>query len=161
MPSFDVVSELNFQEVDNAVNQARKEIQTRFDFKGSKSEVKVENKEIKIVADDEYKLKSVKDILEAKLIKRGVSLKSLDYQKVEEASMDTKKQTVKLISGLSKEKAKEIIAVIKDARLKVQPAIHDETIRVSSKSIDELQSTMQLLKNKDVGVPIQFTNMRS
>src|SRR5579872_1475658 len=123
MPSFDIVSEINLQEVDNAVNQAKKEILTRYDFRGSKSEVSLEKDEIKIIADDDYKLKAVKDILESKLVKRGVSLKALDYQKVEEASMDTKRQLIKLVNGLSKEKAKEVVATIKDSKLKVQPAI--------------------------------------
>jgi cyclic-di-GMP-binding protein len=161
MPSFDIVSEVNFQEVDNAVNQAKKEISTRYDFRGSKSEIVYENKEIKFVADDDYKLRAMKDILESKLTKRGVSLKSLDYQKEEEGSMGAKKQTAKLINGLTKEKAKEIIAVIKDTRLKVQPTIHDEQVRVSAKSIDDLQSVIQTLKSKDVGVPLQFNNMRA
>src|SRR6516164_914343 len=117
MPSFDIVSEINLQEVDNAVNQAKKEISTRYDFRGSKSEVSLDKEGIKIVADDDYKLKALKDILESKLTKRGVSLKALDYQKVEEGSMNAKKQLVKLINGLSKEKAKEVVAVIKDSKL--------------------------------------------
>lgn len=161
MPSFDIVSEVNFQEVDNAVNQAKKEIATRYDFRGSKSEIVYENKEIKILADDDYKLGAIKDILASKLTKRGVSLKSLDYQKEEEASMGAKRQVAKLINGLTKEKAKEIIAIIKDTRLKVQPAIHDEQVRVTGKSIDDLQTVIQTLKSKDVGVPLQFNNMRS
>jgi uncharacterized protein YajQ (UPF0234 family) len=161
MPSFDIVSEINLQEVDNAVNQAKKEISTRYDFRGSKSEVSLDKEGIKIVADDDYKLKALKDILESKLTKRGVSLKALDYQKVEEGSMNAKKQLVKLINGLSKEKAKEVVAVIKDSKLKVQAAIQDEQVRVTSKSIDELQTTISTLKAKDVGVPLQFINMRS
>ena len=161
MPYFDIVSEINLQEVDNAVNQAKKEISTRYDFRGSKSEVTLDKEGIKILADDDYKLKALKEILESKLIKRGVSLKALDYQKVEEASMSAKKQLVKLINGLSKEKAKEVVAVIKDSKLKVQPSIQDEQVRVTSKSIDELQATISALKAKDVGVPLQFINMRS
>src|SRR5258708_256163 len=146
MPSFDIVSEVNLQEVDNAINQARKELSTRYDFRGSKSEIQFDNNEIKIIGDDDYKLRAVKDILESKLLKRGVSLKSLDYQKEEDASMGTKRQVAKLINGLSKEKAKEIVALIKDSRLKVQPAIQDEQVRVTSKSIDELQSVIAALK---------------
>lgn len=161
MPSFDIISEVNFQEVDNAVNQAKKELAARYDFRGSKSEITYENKEIKILGDDDYKLRALKDILESKLSKRGISLKALDYQKEEEASMGAKRQVAKLINGLSKEKAKEIIKVIKDTKLKVQPAIMDELIRVNSKSIDELQTVIQTLKGKDVGVPLQFVNMRS
>ena len=161
MPSFDVVSEINMQEVDNAINQARKEISTRYDFRGSKSEIKIEKEEITIIADDDYKLRAVKDILESKLVKRGVSLKSLDYQKEEEAAMGTKRQLVKLINGLTKEKAKEVVAFVRDAKFKVQPAIEAEHVRVSGKSIDELQNVIQALKSKDLGVPLQFTNMRS
>ncbi len=161
MPSFDIVSEVNFQEVDNAINQARKELSTRYDFRGSKSEINFENNEIKIIGDDDTKLRAVKDILESKLTKRGVSLKAIDYQKVEEASLSTKRQVAKLVNGLSKEKAKEIIAVIKDTKLKVQPSIVDDQVRVAGKSIDDLQSVIQLLKSKDVGVPLQFKNMRN
>lgn len=161
MPSFDIVSEINFQEVDNAINQVKKEISTRYDFRGTKSEIQFENNEIKLVGDDDTRLRALKDILESKLTKRGVSLKAVDYQKVEEGSMNSKKQVAKLVNGLSKEKAKEVIAVIKDARLKVQPSIVDDQVRVSSKSIDELQTVMQMLKAKDVGVPLQFKNMRS
>src|SRR4051812_210713 len=107
MPSFDIVSEVNFQEVDNAVNQAKKEIGTRYDFRGSKSEIVYENKEIKFMADDDYKLQAMKSILEQKLSKRGVSLKALDYQKEEEAAMGMRRQVAKIINGLPKEKQKE------------------------------------------------------
>ena len=161
MPSFDIVSELNMQEIDNAVNQAKKEISTRYDFRGSKSELALEKEEIKIMADDDYKLKAIKEILEAKMVKRGVSLKALDYQKEEEAAMGLKRQMIKLIKGISKEKAKEVVSLIKDTRLKVQPAIQDEQIRVTGKSIDDLQSVITTLKAADVGVPLQFVNMRS
>lgn len=161
MPSFDIVSEVNFQEVDNAINQAKKELSTRYDFRGSKSEIQFENNEIKIIGDDDTKLRAVKDILESKLTKRGVSLKAIDYQKVEEASLSTKRQVAKLVNGLTKEKAKEIVAVIKDTKLKVQPSIVDDQVRVAGKSIDDLQQVIQMLKSKDVGVPLQFKNMRS
>lgn len=161
MPSFDIVSEVNKQEVDNAVNQARKEIATRFDFRGSKSEIQYENDEIKIVADDDYKLKAVKDILETKLVKRGVSIQVLDYQKEEDASLGTKRQVAKLVNGISKEKAKEVTAIIRDSRLKVQPAIQDDRVRVTGKSIDDLQTVIQLVKSKNLGIPLQFVNMRS
>ena len=161
MPSFDIVSEVNMQEVDNAVNQAKKELSTRYDFRGSKSELLLEKEEIKITADDDYKLKAIKEILESKMVKRGVSLKALDYQKEEDSAMGLKKQMIKLVKGISKEKAKEVISLIKDTRLKVQPAIQDEQIRVTAKSIDDLQEIIALLKAKDVGVPLQFINMRS
>lgn len=161
MPSFDIVSEVNFQEVDNAINQARKELSTRYDFRGSKSEIQFENNEIKLIGDDETKLRAVKDILESKLSKRGVSLKAIEYQEIEDASLSTKRQVAKLVNGLTKEKAKEIIATIKETKLKVQPAINDELIRVSAKKIDDLQEVISFLKTKDVGVPLQFKNMRS
>jgi uncharacterized protein YajQ (UPF0234 family) len=161
MPSFDVVSELNMQEVDNAINQAKKEISTRYDFRGSKSELNLDKEEIKILADDDYKLKAIKEIMEAKLIKRGVSLKSLDYQKEEEAAMGAIRQSAKLVKGITKEKGKEIIAHIKEMKTKAQAQIQDEQVRVTSKSIDELQSIMAGLKIKDVGIPLQFINMRS
>lgn len=161
MPSFDVVSEINFQEVDNAINQTKKEVFNRYDFKGSKAEINFENKEIKILADDDYKLQAMKDIMTNKLIKRGIDPKSLDYQKEEEAAMGAKRQVVKLINGISKEKGKEIIAFIKEMKFKAQPSIQDEQVRVTSKSIDELQSIMQALRSKDLGIPLQFINMRS
>jgi len=161
MPSFDIVSEVNFQEVDNAINQARKELSTRYDFRGSKSEIQYEKNEIKLIGDDETKLRAVKDILESKLTKRGVSLKAVEYQEIEDASLSTKRQVAKLVNGLTKEKAKEIIAKIKETKLKVQPAINDELIRVSAKNIDDLQEVISFLKSNDVGVPLQFKNMRS
>ncbi len=161
MPSFDVVSKLDLQEVDNAINQARKEISTRYDFRGSKTEINLEKDLIKLLADDDYKLKAVKEILESKLMKRGVSIRALDYQKEQEAAMGALRQEVKLINGLSKEKAKEVCAVIKEGKFKANPAIQDDLVRVTSKSIDELQTIMQVLKAKDVGVPLQFVNMRS
>jgi cyclic-di-GMP-binding protein len=161
MPSFDIVSELNLQEVDNAVNQAKKELATRYDFRGSKAEIQLEKEEIKILADDDYKLKALKEILESKLTKRGVSLKVLDYQKEEEASMGAIRQVVKLINGIQKEKAKEISTYIRDLKLKVQPSIMDEQLRVTAKNIDDLQTVIQALKAHDLGVALQFKNMRS
>jgi len=161
VPSFDIVSELNMQEVDNAVNQVKKEMANRYDFRGAKAEIVLDKEEIRIVADDDYKLGAIKQMLEQKFVKRGVSLKALDYQKVEDASMGTLRQVAKLVKGISKEKAKEICGIIKDSKLKVQPQIQDEQVRVSSKSIDDLQATIAALKAKDVGVPLQFTNMRS
>jgi uncharacterized protein YajQ (UPF0234 family) len=161
MPSFDVVSELNLQEVDNALNQAKKEIGTRYDFRGSKCEITLDKEEIKILADDDYKLKAMKEILESKLVKRGVSLKTLDYQKEEEAAMGAIRQVAKLVKGISKEKGKEIIALIKEMKVKAQAQIQDEQVRVTSKSIDELQTVMAALKSRDVGIPLQFNNMRS
>lgn len=162
MPSFDIVSKVETQEVDNAVNQAIKEIQQRYDFKGSRSEIKWDKKEeITVVGDDDNKLNSVIDILQTKFVKRGVSLKSLEYGKVEEASGGLKRQTIKILQGIPTEKAKEITKIIKDSKLKVQAQIQDEQIRVSGKKIDDLQEVIQMLKGKDLDLNLQYVNMRS
>jgi uncharacterized protein YajQ (UPF0234 family) len=162
MPSFDIVSKVNMQEVDNAVNQAQKEMQQRYDFKGSKSEIKWEKKEeMTILADDDNKLASVIDILQTKFVKRGVSLKALDFGKVEDAAGSMKRQVVKLRMGIPTEKAKQIVKAIKDAKLKVQSQIQDEQVRVTGKKIDDLQEVIQMLKSKDLDIDLQFENMRS
>ena len=161
MPTFDIVSKIDLQEVDNAVQQATKEIGQRYDFKGSKSEIKWEKKEdLTILGDDDYKLKAVIDILQSKLIKRGVSPKALDFQSVEDASGGMKRQVIKLKQGISKEKGKEIIKFIKGIKVKVQPQIMDDQVRVSGKKRDELQEVLQELKGKDFDVDLQFINMR-
>ncbi len=161
MPSFDIVSKVDMQEVDNAVNQAIKEMQQRYDFKDSASRIIWEKKpEFTIVGDSDSKLKTVQDMLETKLVKRGVSLKSLEYGKVEEASGSLKRQTVKLQQGIPTEKAKEITRLIKDAKLKVQTQIQDEQIRVTGKKIDDLQEAIALLKEKATDISLQFVNMR-
>ncbi len=162
MPSFDIVSKVDLQEVDNAVNQAIKEIQQRYDFKGSKSEIKWEKKEdITVIGDDENKLKSVIDILQTKLVKRGVSLKSVEYGKMETASGDLRRQVIKIKQGIPAEKAKEITKIIKDLKIKVQAQIQEEQIRVTGKKIDELQEVIQALKAMDLDINLQFVNMRS
>src|SRR6266478_686486 len=159
--SFDVVSKLNLQEVENAVAQANKEIQTRFDFKGSVSRVDWDKKEIlTLFSEDEQKLKSVIDILQNKLIKRGVSLQALDYQKIEPAEKATVRQPVKMKQGIESEKAKAVVKAIKDAKLKVQASIQGDQLRVTSKSKDELQTTMNFIRGQDYGLPLQFTNYR-
>jgi len=160
--SFDIVSKVDLQEVSNAVQQAVKEISQRFDFKGSKSNIELdkEKNEILIVSDDEYKLKSVADILQGKLVKRKVSLKSLIYGKVEPALSGTVKQTINLQQGIPVEKAKEIIKIIKDTKLKVQSEIQKDQIRVKAKKIDDLQSAISFLKEKDFGIHIEFVNYR-
>jgi len=160
--SFDVVSKVDLQEVLNAVQQASKEIATRFDFRGSKSKVEWNEKELTLTmtSDDEGKLKSVKDILETRLVKRGVAVKSLDYQKVEPAAMGTVRQDVKIQQGIASEKAKEIVKAIKDRKLKVQAAIQGDQVRVSGRAKDDLQEVMTLLRAGDFGVPLQFTNYR-
>ena len=160
--SFDVVSKVDLQEVQNAVQQATKEISTRFDFRGSKSKIEWNEKELALTltSDDEGKLKSVKDILETRLVKRGVAVKALDYQKVEPAAMGTVRQLVKIQQGIASEKAKEIVKAIKDRKLKVQAAIQGDQVRVTGRAKDELQEVMALLRAGDFGVPLQFTNYR-
>jgi uncharacterized protein YajQ (UPF0234 family) len=158
--SFDVVSKTDMQEVQNAINQAQKELAQRFDFKGSKSSIELAAEEITLVSDDESKLISVKDIVETKLVKRGVSLKAIEYQKLENASMGTVRQKAKIIQGIEIEKAKAIVKAIKDAKIKVQPSIQSDQVRVTGRAKDVLQEAIALLKQKDFGVPLQFTNYR-
>ena len=163
MPSFDIVSELNLQEVDNAINQSRKEVEGRYDFKGSNAEIiwEKEKNEIIIKAEDEYKMGAIVGIIFNKFGKRGVDLKALKLEAIEPAGGRTLKQILKLQQGLEKEVAKDIVKFIKDAKSKVQPQIMDDKVRVTSKSIDELQDTMGALRNHDFPVPLQFNNMRS
>jgi uncharacterized protein YajQ (UPF0234 family) len=160
--SFDVVSEVNMQELKNALDQATKEIKQRFDFKDSKTEIglKEKEKELVVLSDDEYKLKAVQEIIKAKCVKRGVSLKAFSYGAMESALGGTVRQVAKIQSGLSSEKAKEISRAIKDSQLKVQAQIQGEQVRVVSKSKDELQSAIAFLRGKDLGIDLQFTNYR-
>jgi len=160
--SFDVVSQVNMQEAKNAVDQATKEIRQRFDFKDSKTELtlKEKEKELVVVSDDEYKLKAVLEILKGKFVKRNVSLKALTYGKVEEALGGTVRQTITIQSGIAADKAKEITQAIRDGKFKVQPQIQGEQVRVQSKSKDELQAVIAFLKQKDFGIDLQFTNYR-
>lgn len=160
MPSFDIVSKVDMQEVDNAVNQAIKEIGQRYDFKGSKSQITQEKDSIKILADDDYKLKAVVDVLQSKLLKRNISIKSLQYGKIEPASGGMVRQIIDVQQGISKEKGKEVVATIKESKIKVQAQIQDDQVRVTGKNRDDLQETIQLLKGKDLGVEMQFTNFR-
>lgn len=158
--SFDIVSKIEMQEVRNAVDQARKELAQRFDFKGSQSSVTLEGDDLIVVSDDDYKLKSVVDILQSKLVKRGVSLKALTLGAVEPALGGTVRQKISLKQGISSEKAKEITQAIRDSKLKAQTQIQGDQVRVLSKSKDELQTVMALLKGQDFGLPLQFTNYR-
>ena len=164
MPSFDISSEMDWQEVDNAINQAGKELSQRFDFKGVKSEIKLDQKAktITLWCSEEGKLDSLNDILQNKLVKRGISLLSLDYGTLESAVGGSVRQVVTLQAGISKEKAKEIIAALKESRLKVQAQIQDEQVRVTGKNRDDLQSAIAVLKEKQDGlkVPMQFGNFR-
>jgi uncharacterized protein YajQ (UPF0234 family) len=158
--SFDVVSKTDMQEVANAIQQAQKELAQRFDFKGSKSSIELTAEEIILVSDDEGKLRSVKDIVETKLIKRGVSLKALDYEKIEQAAGGTVRQRTKIVQGIEIEKAKAIVRTVKDAKLKVQASIQSDQVRVSGRNKDDLQKAIALIKSSDFGIPLQFTNYR-
>ena len=160
--SFDVVSKVDFQEVKNAVDQTVKEVRQRFDFKGSKTDLTLNEKEhqVVVVSDDEYKLKAVLDILKAKMVKRGVSLKALSYGKVEEAAGGTVRQVITVQSGIPEEKAKAIARSLRDAKLKAQTQIQGDQIRVMSKSKDELQAVITHLKQQDFGLDLQFLNYR-
>jgi len=160
--SFDVVSKVDLQEVSNAVQQAGKEIGTRFDFRGSKSAIEWNEKDLALTltSDDEMKLKSVVDILETRLVKRGIAVKAVDYGKVEPAAGATVRQVAKVQQGIPSEKAKEIVKAIKDQKLKVQASIQADQVRVAGRSKDELQTAMTLLRGRDFGVPLQFTNYR-
>jgi len=160
--SFDVVSKIDLQEVANAIQQAIKEIHTRFDLKDSKSDIALEGKEAIVLSSiDEYKLKAVNDILQNKLVKRHVPLKGLDYGAIEPAAGSTVRQRVKLQQGIPVEKAREIVKLIKDTKLKVQASIQGDTVRVSGKDRDTLQQVIATLKGKDFGIDMQFTNYRS
>lgn len=161
MPSLDIVSELDMQEIDNAVNTAKKELLNRYDLRGSNSEIIWEKDVITLKANDEMKINAVRDILQTRLHKRGIDISGVKFEKPEPIGGMMLKQVGKIIQGIEKEKAKEIVKAIKDSKLKVQPSIMDEKIRVTSKSIDELQETMAYCKNQKFGVPLQFTNMRS
>lgn len=160
--SFDIVSKVDIQEVLNAIQQAMKEISQRFDFKDSKSNIELnkDKNEIVIISDDEYKLKSVIDIFQGKLVKRRVSLKSLVYGKIEPALSGTVKQVITLQQGIPTEKAKEIVKIIKDTKLKIQAEIQKDQVRVRAKKIDDLQSIISLLKEKDLGIHMEFANYR-
>ncbi len=161
MPSFDIVSKVDLQEIDNAVNQCRKEVDQRFDFKGTHNEIDLEKSGIRILAADDYKLQAVLDILKTKLVKRNISTKCLDYQKAEPASGGSVRQNISIVEGISKEKGKDLVKFIKDSKLKVQAQIMDDQLRVTGKKIDDLQDVIQLLKTKDFDVELQFINMRS
>jgi len=160
--SFDIVCDVDFQEVSNAVNQAMKEIGQRFDFKGSKSNIELDKGKgiITVLSDDEPKLRSVIDILQSKLVKRGISLKALSYGKIEQAAGSTVRQTITLQQGIPQEKAKEIVKMVKDTKLKVIAEIQKDQVRVRAKKIDDLQTIMAMLKEKELGIHLQFSNYR-
>lgn len=159
--SFDIVSKTDYAEITNALNQTTKEISQRFDFKGSKATVELQQKDLMLSAEDETKLRNMNDILQSKLVKRGISLKALDYQKIEPAAGGTVRQEVKIQQGIPTDKAKEVVKFIKDGKYKVQASIQGETVRVSGKDRDTLQEVIAALKGKDFGIDMQFDNYRS
>ena len=161
--TFDIVSKIDLNEVNNAIQQAVKEIQTRFDLKDSKSSIELNEKEHKLTlaSQDEYKLKAVKDILQGKLVKRNVPLKGLSYGAVQPAAGQSVRQDITLQQGISTEKAREIVKVIKDSKKKVQASIQGDLVRVSGKDRDVLQEIIAVLRERDFGIDMQFTNYRS
>jgi uncharacterized protein YajQ (UPF0234 family) len=159
--SFDVVSKIDQQELDNALNQARKEIGGRFDFKNSKTEIDYDGKQnITVISDDELKMKNVLDIIQSKAIKRGIDIKAFDLGKLEPAAQNTVRQTITLRTGIPKEKSKALMEAIKSLKLKVSAQYQDEQIRVSGKSRDDLQKVIAHLKAMDYELPLQFVNYR-
>jgi uncharacterized protein YajQ (UPF0234 family) len=160
MPSFDVVSKLDQHEVDNAINQAGKEIAQRYDFKGTEATIEQTEEGIVIRANSEGRLDAARDVLETKMVRRQVSLKSLDPQQPQPAGGKMWRQLIKLKEGVSKEKAKEIVKAIKDSKLKVQASVQGDTVRVSGKKRDDLQATIAFLKEQDFDLPLQFVNFR-
>jgi len=159
--SFDVVSKVDLAEVSNAIQQALKEIHTRFDLKDSKSNIELDKDGIALHSADEYKLKAVNDVLQQKLVKRGVSLKGLTYTEVESAAGGTVKRRITMQQGIPIEKAKEIVKLIKDSKKKAQGSIQGDLVRVSSKDRDTLQEVIALLRQKDFGIDLQFINYRT
>ncbi|GAB6988985.1 YajQ family cyclic di-GMP-binding protein [Paenibacillus pini] len=158
--SFDIVSKFDLQEMTNAITQAEKEIETRFDFKGSKSSLKLEKDALVVVSDDEYKLNSVLDILQSKMVKRGLSLKNVDYGKVEPASLGSVRQKITLKQGIDQDNAKKINVLIRDSKLKVKSQIQGDQIRVTGKSKNDLQEIMQMLRKAELKLDLQFMNFK-
>jgi cyclic-di-GMP-binding protein len=158
--SFDVVSSVDLQEVKNAIAQATKELVTRYDLKGTGSEVTLQGEGLLLTSSDEFKLKAVRDVLEGRLVKRNVPLKALNYEKIEQALGGTVRQAVTLQKGIPTDKAREIVKAVKEAKIKVQASIQADQVRVTGKNRDDLQAVIQMLKGKDFGIDMQFTNYR-
>lgn len=158
--SFDIVSKVDLSEVSNAINIAMKEIKNRFDFKGSKSNITLENDELVLISDDEFKLSQVKDVLLGKLVKREVPVKNIDYGKIESALGGTVRQRGKLVQGIDKDNAKKINTIIKDSKLKVKSQIQDDQIRVTGKNRDDLQQIINAIRSSDLPIEVQFINYR-
>lgn len=158
--SFDIVSKVEMSEVTNAISLAMKEIQNRYDFKGSKSDISLDKEELVLISDDEFKLDQLKDVLFSKMIKRGIPVKNLDYGKVERASGGTVRQRAKLVQGIDKENAKKINTIIKNSGVKVKSQVQDDQVRVTGKSRDDLQKIIAAVKEADLTVDVQFVNYR-
>ena len=159
--TFDIVSRVDLQEVSNAVNQAQREMDNRFDFKGSKSKIEYDGKQIMLYSDSDFKLKNVVEILESKMVKRDINLKSLRYGKIEKAAGDTVKQEVLLVQGLDKDLARRIVKLVKESKIKVQASIQEDQVRVSGKNRDDLQEIIKIIKEREWDIPLQFSNLRT
>jgi len=159
--SFDIVCKVDMQEVANALDQARREIETRYDLKGAKNEVLQEKQDITVTSADDMKLKAVVDILQSKLHKRGVPLKALTYGDVQDAAGGAKRQKITLQQGIPIDKAKEIVRLVKDSKIKVQASINEDKVRIAGKNRDDLQKVIAMVKEKDLGIALQFDNYRS
>ncbi|OCT13752.1 YajQ family cyclic di-GMP-binding protein [Paenibacillus pectinilyticus] len=158
--SFDIVSKVDMQELNNAIQQAEKEILTRFDFKGSKSSIKLDKDQLVVTSDDEFKLQNVLDIMHAKMTKRGISIKNLEYSKVEPAAGSTVRQKISMKQGVDQDNSKKINILIRDSKLKVKTQIQGDQIRVTGKSRDDLQAVIALLRKADIPLDLQFVNMK-
>ncbi len=162
MPSFDIVSRVDMQELDNAVNQVKKEISTRFDFRGSKTQIDLDRKEgkINVLTEDEMKLRAIKDMLISKVVKRSIEAEALDFGASEKAGGDMVRQTVTITNGIDIETARKVVKLVKEKKLKVQAAIQGDEVRITGKQRDDLQQVISLLKETDLGVPLQYVNYR-
>ena len=162
MPSFDVVSRVDMQEMDNAVNQVKKEITTRFDFRGSKTEIELDRKEAKVnlLTEDDMKLRAIKDMLIAKVVRRSIDAEALDFGTPEKAGGDMLKQMVTIVNGIDIDTARKVVKTVKDTKIKVQAAIQGEEVRITGKKRDDLQDAINALKEADFGMPLQYVNFR-
>jgi uncharacterized protein YajQ (UPF0234 family) len=159
--SFDIVCKIDMQEVANALDQTRREVETRYDLKAAKNEITLDKQDIVVLSADDMKLKAVVDILQSKLHKRGVPLKALTYGAVEDAAGSTKRQRITLQQGIPIEKAKEIVRLVKDSKIRVQASIHEDKVKVAGKNRDDLQKIIAMVREKDLGIAVSFDNYRS
>jgi cyclic-di-GMP-binding protein len=162
MPSFDVVSRVDMQELDNAINMMKKEVATRFDFRGSKTEVSLDRKtgEVRVLTEDDMKLRAIREMLLSKAIKRGIDVKAFDFGQPEKAGGDMLRQQITVANGIDQEIARKLVKLVKDTKLKVQASIQGDEVRITGKNRDDLQAVIHRLKEEDVPVPLQFVNMR-